>query len=132
MSDDQITWMPYIAQVLEELPPVVREHYDIWRARVSLIFFDIVELHLPDHVLRQFGYEQVIPVPVDTCVNLHKLDRRGKPTEDWSLKHVRYVTVWERRAELVVIGTPTFVSSICVGYMIWYYSITRLFVSPSF
>ncbi|CAH9101980.1 unnamed protein product, partial [Cuscuta europaea] len=112
--------------------PVGREHYDIWRARVPLIFFDIVELHLPDCVLRQFGYEQVIPAPVDTCVDLHKLDRRGNPTEDWSLRNIRYVIVWERRAELVVIGTPTLVPSVSVDYMRWYYSITRLFFSPSF
>ncbi|CAH9124728.1 unnamed protein product [Cuscuta epithymum] len=40
--------------------------------------------------------------------------------------------MWERRAELVVAGTPTFVPSVSGDYMRWYYSITRLFVSPSF
>ncbi|CAH9087355.1 unnamed protein product, partial [Cuscuta epithymum] len=57
----QITWMTYTTEMVEELPPAGREHYRIWRARVPLICFDIVELHLPDRVLRQFGYEQVIP-----------------------------------------------------------------------
>ncbi|CAH9099936.1 unnamed protein product [Cuscuta europaea] len=54
MSDAQITWMPYTAQMLEELASKGREHYDIWRARVSLIFFDIVELHLA--MSRSFQY----------------------------------------------------------------------------
>ncbi|CAH9116190.1 unnamed protein product [Cuscuta europaea] len=124
--------MPYTVQMLEELPPTGREHYAIWRARVSLICFDIVELHLPDRVMQQFGYEQVIPAPVDTFVDLHKLDRRGKPTEDWSLRHARYVAIWDRRAELVVTGTPTFVPSVSTDYMRLYYNITRVFVSPSF
>ncbi|CAH9095095.1 unnamed protein product [Cuscuta europaea] len=128
----QITWMPYTAEMFAELPPFRREHSHIWRARVPLICFDIVELHLPDRVLRQFGYEQVIPAPIDTYVDLHRLDKRWKHTEDWALRHVRYVTVSERRAELVVIGTPTLVPSISGDYMGWYYSITRLFVSPSF
>ncbi|CAH9078269.1 unnamed protein product, partial [Cuscuta europaea] len=132
MSDDQITWMPYTAQMLEELPPTGREHYAIWRARVSLICFDIVELHLPGRVMRQFGYEQVIPAPVNTFVDLHKLDRRGKPTEDWSLRHARYLAIWDRRAGIVVTGTSTFVPSVYAEYMRWYYNITRVFVSLSF
>ncbi|CAH9144748.1 unnamed protein product [Cuscuta epithymum] len=40
--------------------------------------------------------------------------------------------MWERRAELVVAGTPTYVPSVSGDYMGWYYSITRLFVSSSF
>ncbi|CAH9112440.1 unnamed protein product [Cuscuta europaea] len=40
--------------------------------------------------------------------------------------------MWDRRAELVVTGTPTFVPSVSGDYMRWYYNITRLFVSPSF
>ncbi|CAH9116383.1 unnamed protein product [Cuscuta europaea] len=132
MFEDQITWMPYTAEMFAELPPTGREHSHIWRARVSLICFDIVELHLPDRVLQQFGYEQVIPAPIDTYVELHRSDRRGNHIEDWALRHVRYVTMWERQAELVVTGTPTLVPSVSRDYMGWYYSITRLFVSASF
>ncbi|CAH9050121.1 unnamed protein product [Cuscuta epithymum] len=132
MFTTQITWMPYRPDMLAELPPAGREQTHIWRARVPLICFDIVELHLPDRVMRQFGFEQVIPRPIDTYVELHKLDRRGKHTEDWALRHVRYVTMWDRRAELAVAGTPTYVPSVSGDYMGWYYSITRLFVSPSF
>ncbi|CAH9075464.1 unnamed protein product, partial [Cuscuta epithymum] len=40
--------------------------------------------------------------------------------------------MWERRAELAVVGTPTYVPSVSGDYMGWYYSITRLFVSSSF
>ncbi|CAH9080232.1 unnamed protein product [Cuscuta europaea] len=43
----------------------------------------------------------------------------GKPTEDWSLRHVRYGAIWERRAELVVIGTLTLLTFVSVDYMIW-------------
>ncbi|CAH9076275.1 unnamed protein product [Cuscuta europaea] len=82
--------------------------------------------------MRQFGYEWVIPAPVDTFVDLHKLDRCGKPIEDWSLRHARYMAIWHRRAKLVVIGTPTFVPSVSADYMRWYYSIMQVFVSPSF
>ncbi|CAH9144412.1 unnamed protein product [Cuscuta epithymum] len=132
MSEDQITWLPFTAEMFAELASTGREHSHIWRACVPLICFNIVELHSPDRVLRQFGFEQVIPAHIDTYVELHRLDRRGKHTEDWALRYVRYVTLWDRRADLVVTGTPTFAPSVSGDYMGWYYSITRLFVSPSF
>ncbi|CAH9068684.1 unnamed protein product [Cuscuta europaea] len=37
MCDDQMTWMSYTHEILGLLPPVGREHTEIWRACVSLI-----------------------------------------------------------------------------------------------
>ncbi|CAH9093021.1 unnamed protein product [Cuscuta europaea] len=52
--------------------------------------------------------------------------------QDWPLRHVRYISMWERRAEIVVTGMPTMQPSIPLDYMGWYYTITELFASPSF
>jgi len=39
--------------------------------RSHLYFFMLVELHCPDHVMRQFGWRQHIPVHIDTNDLLH-------------------------------------------------------------
>ncbi|CAH9130918.1 unnamed protein product, partial [Cuscuta epithymum] len=132
LCDDQMTWMPYTDEILGLLPPVAREHTEIWRARVPLICFDVVEHHFPDRVLRQFGLQQITPRPCDTSVDLHKIDRRGKHTEDWGMRHIQYITMWDERAAYIVDGIPSLVPTASVDYMRWYYTITRVFISPSF
>ncbi|KAL7235321.1 hypothetical protein ACSBR1_018759 [Camellia fascicularis] len=54
-------------------------------ARVPLICFDVVEWHLPDRVLRQFGRVQSVPNWCDTKWQLHATDRRGRVGIDWSV-----------------------------------------------
>ncbi|CAH9067864.1 unnamed protein product [Cuscuta europaea] len=78
--------------VIGQLPPVGQEHTETWRARVSLICFDVVEHHFSDRVLRQFGLQEIIPLPCDTSLDLQKIDRRGKHTEDWGMHHIHYIT----------------------------------------
>ena len=49
--------------------------HDIWTARVPLIYFDVVEWHLFDRILWQFGQIQGIPEQFDTSQRLHRIDR---------------------------------------------------------
>ena len=96
-----------------------------------LIFFDIVEWHRPERVLRQFGLIQGIPStpPIDS--DLHSIDRRGRPQFDWRLYHEHYVALWEARGDHIVTTEP-------IGphmdyhapYMTWYRRITRRFITP--
>ncbi|KAK1258124.1 hypothetical protein QJS04_geneDACA021090 [Acorus gramineus] len=60
----QVVWKPYIGKY-ESLPPICRDHHMLWLARVPLICFDIVEMHLPDRVARQFGWHQDTPTDVE-------------------------------------------------------------------
>ncbi|KAK1257899.1 hypothetical protein QJS04_geneDACA022003 [Acorus gramineus] len=60
----QVIWQPY-ARTYETLPPACMDHMELWMARVPLICFDIVEMHVPDRVARQFGWHQDIPSDVE-------------------------------------------------------------------
>ncbi|XP_057520636.1 serine/threonine-protein phosphatase 7 long form homolog [Amaranthus tricolor] len=64
--DDQMTWQPYTMAKMEALPDICRDSQVIWRSRCPLICFDIVEFHLPDRVMSQFGLERPIPDACDT------------------------------------------------------------------
>ena len=96
-----MTWQPYTAAKMEALPDICRSGQGIWRSRCPLICFNIVELHLSDRVMRQFGLEQVIPDACDTQAALHAIDRR---TEDknYIIRHRSHVDVWNDRASRLV------------------------------
>ncbi|KAL7185127.1 hypothetical protein ACSBR2_027125 [Camellia fascicularis] len=71
-------------------------------ARVPLICFDVVEWHLPDRVLRQFGRVQFVSDQCDTEWRLHATDRRGRASTDWSVHHMRYIQLWDTRRDSIV------------------------------
>ncbi|WVZ88309.1 hypothetical protein U9M48_034845, partial [Paspalum notatum var. saurae] len=83
----QIEWMPCYREEIEEaeLSPLCRRDEDLWRAVVPLIFFVVVEYHIPTRVLRQFGRRQVIPPhTVSTDLSFHRKRRQGRYSEtDW-------------------------------------------------
>ncbi|RVW98745.1 Serine/threonine-protein phosphatase 7 long form-like [Vitis vinifera] len=128
---DQVLWQPYTDDILALLPDICLADQDIWRTMSPLIFFDIVEWHRPERVLRQFGLIQGIPStpPIDS--DLHSIDRRGRPQFDWRLYHEHYVALWEARGDHIVTAAP-------IGphmdyhapYMTWYRRITRRFITP--
>ena len=63
----------------------------MWRSRVPLICFWLVEFHLPNRVLRQFGLKQEQPEDADTNHNLHKIDVRGKVDKNWRVEHAVHI-----------------------------------------
>ncbi|XP_021725271.1 serine/threonine-protein phosphatase 7 long form homolog [Chenopodium quinoa] len=87
LTEDQITWDPYVPELVDVMPAHLLEHQGEWRARVPLICFEVVESHLPDRVMRQFRLQQPIPQNCDTVVRLHDIDRRGKTETNWALEH---------------------------------------------
>ena len=49
---------------------------DLWMVVVSLIYFVVVEYHIPTRVLRQFGRRRVVPphtVPTDPSLHRYGL-----------------------------------------------------------
>uniref|UniRef100_A0A2N9GI22 Aminotransferase-like plant mobile domain-containing protein n=1 Tax=Fagus sylvatica TaxID=28930 RepID=A0A2N9GI22_FAGSY len=62
---EEIVWQPYVNA---NLPDYCLTGQEIWRSVVPLICTDVVEMHCPDRVLRQFGMQQPIPERVDTKV----------------------------------------------------------------
>ncbi|XP_028114200.1 serine/threonine-protein phosphatase 7 long form homolog [Camellia sinensis] len=132
MIDGEFIWQPY-ADVLQTLPDYCRLGEDIWMARVPLICFDVVEWHLPDRVLRQFGRVQAVPDRCDTEWRLHATDRRGRASTDWSQHHMRYIQLWDARRDTIVQADwSDGVLSSPDPYMLWYRRHTHLLVgNPS-
>uniref|UniRef100_A0A2N9IKW6 Aminotransferase-like plant mobile domain-containing protein n=1 Tax=Fagus sylvatica TaxID=28930 RepID=A0A2N9IKW6_FAGSY len=90
----------------------------------------IVEWHLPNRALRQFGMQQDIPQPANTEVKLHDCDLRGKVHENWRHRWRHYISIWDHRREHVVTRDKMVgLMSYHDPYMDWYRRITRRFIS---
>ncbi|CAO2836089.1 unnamed protein product [Amaranthus hypochondriacus] len=129
---DQFRWDPYPAEAYTALPQHSGIQTGVWRACVPLICFDIVEVHLPERVMCQFGMVQVIPPPCNTEVELHHSSRKGTAPKDWSEINGRHIARWSRRLELLAQGASIDAAgaSTSVDYMPWYLSITRRWMTP--
>ena len=55
---------------------------------MPLVCFWLVEKHIPDRVVRQFGMIQEILPYVDTDDAFHDIDLRGKIDVNWFDKHM--------------------------------------------
>lgn len=118
---------------MDALPPYCFVGMEIWRAVVPLLCFELVEVHLPDRVMRQFRMRQDIPDHPNTRRDMHAIDRRGRTGADWSTYHAGYIELWSQRMALVFDGEiydrPM---SSRDPYMVWYRRITRLHIgNPS-
>jgi hypothetical protein len=74
-SNLQVTWQPYDTNVVHGMPlnDICRHDQDLWTAVVPLIWYYIVEWHLPIRVVRQFSGLQSVAVQHDpTNHSLHK------------------------------------------------------------
>ncbi|OAY81076.1 Serine/threonine-protein phosphatase [Ananas comosus] len=89
--------------VLVGLPAFCLEGSAIWRSRTSLICFHIVELHLPDRILRQFGLLQHIPEAVEA---IQRITSQGRSGEDWTAFHAPYIQRWADRLEHIAEQSP--------------------------
>ncbi|KAD3338466.1 hypothetical protein E3N88_33987 [Mikania micrantha] len=121
---------PY-ENVLHLLPGICMSGQASWRSETYLIFWEIVEPHLPSRVMRQFRMFQ--PIPVNTLFGeqehrrLHKISRTGGRDVNWLQKHNQYVLSWVGRHNNIV--TTEFTDS-CVAspeYMQWYLPRTILY-----
>uniref|UniRef100_A0A2N9GDJ3 Aminotransferase-like plant mobile domain-containing protein n=1 Tax=Fagus sylvatica TaxID=28930 RepID=A0A2N9GDJ3_FAGSY len=125
-----VIWEPYTDDVLSSLPEYCRIGQEVWRSVTPLICFQIVEWHLPNRALRQFGMQQDISQPANTDVKLHDCDLRGKVHENWRQRWRHYISIWDHRREHVVtrdkmVGLMAYHDP----YMDWYRRITRRFIN---
>ncbi|CDP12451.1 unnamed protein product [Coffea canephora] len=128
---DQFIWMPYTDDILARLPDYCKRGERIWRARLPLIFWYIIEFHCPDRVMRQFGMRQEVPEPVDTNRGgLHQLDLSGYPGRNWADFHKGWIGYWNARATAEVPGVPTTTFRPSNAYLEWYHNHTILYITP--
>ena len=116
-------WNPYTADVLARLPQYCFMGREIWRAKVPLICFSVVEWHTPDRVLRQFDLFQIISEAINTETSLHSMTFTS--TNNWNVKHARYIEIWEDRMNRIALGGEEDIHN----YMEWYKQITRRFMT---
>lgn len=119
-------WEPY-NHVMATLPPYCSNGHDIWRTVSPLICFHIVEWHLPNRVIRQFGMKQLIPEVCNTEPRLHTIDLRHA---DWSIHLGHYLVRWHSRANFIAASSPIDADGdMAPDYMDWYENITRRFIT---
>ncbi|XP_020247944.1 serine/threonine-protein phosphatase 7 long form homolog [Asparagus officinalis] len=126
LQHEQFKWRPYTPPELDihSLAPICRDSPGLWRARVPLICWEIVEMHVPDRVLRQFTLSQHIPDPVE------QINRRRRPTShrtDWAVVRADYIGRWVQRWDCIQDTRPTAVDY--TTYMRWYWGITRRWIT---
>lgn len=76
----QVEWEPYTRREIEEadLSALCRRDEGLFRAVVPLIYFVVVEYHIPTRVMRQFGRRQTVPPhTVPTNPALHKYNSQS-------------------------------------------------------
>ncbi|KAH0737538.1 hypothetical protein KY290_036243 [Solanum tuberosum] len=122
-------WEPYSADLIESLPDYCRVGRDIWRARVPIFCWDVVEVHLPDRVMRQFGLVQEIPSPFPFDATHFHHDRRGRPNTNWELEHAQWLPFWNH-IDQYVCNAPIIHGSLRYDdpYLIWFRRITRFVI----
>ncbi|KAH7864060.1 hypothetical protein Vadar_025269 [Vaccinium darrowii] len=83
---DEVIWQPYKDSLIELMPPFCSAGRNIWRAKVPLINFNIVEMHQPERVMRQFGYRQLPPEPSRAPDRSHGMEMK-KQSHNWTDEH---------------------------------------------
>ncbi|CAN6286726.1 unnamed protein product [Urochloa humidicola] len=125
----QITWDPYTPNLVAGLPAICTFGSAVWRSRTPLICFQIVEMHVPDRVLLQFGMVQHIP---DLVEAVERVTMQGKADQDWTTYHDKYIKQWQNRLFSVVEQQDTGDSDPIHArncYLEWYWRITRRWIS---
>ncbi|KAH7864133.1 hypothetical protein Vadar_026158 [Vaccinium darrowii] len=128
---DEVIWQPYKDGLIELLPPFCSAGRNIWRAKVPLINFNIIEMHQPERVMRQFGYRQLPLEPSCVRDRSHGMEMK-KHSHNWADEHRVHVERWENRLQYIVPeGEPDIVGAYPDEdeYVTWYKRITVPFVS---
>uniref|UniRef100_M1D947 Serine/threonine-protein phosphatase 7 long form homolog n=1 Tax=Solanum tuberosum TaxID=4113 RepID=M1D947_SOLTU len=129
MIEEQFIWEPYLDDLIESLPVYCHAGRNIWRVRVPIFCWNVVEVHLPDCVMRQFGLQQAIPTPFPFDSTHFRHDRRGRPNTNWELEHAQWLSLWNQRlqysCDAPVNHEPFRYDD---PYLIWFRRITRLVI----
>ncbi|KAL6848121.1 hypothetical protein ACP4OV_022249 [Aristida adscensionis] len=128
LTDDQVVWCSYREERLKELQlaPICTQDSHLWLTQAPLVYFYMVEVYMPERVMRQFGLHQVCPPPLrDTSVELHGY-RRGRIHNDWAQKHKTFVDMWEAKEQHVIVEERPYDHANYKDYLRWYRRSTRI------
>jgi len=125
-----VEWQPYNRMEVQNMnrsPQCMRDN-EYWCSVCPLICYYIVEYHLPNRVMRQFGILQSCPPEyINTSYELHGTDRRKqRGAKNWEEKHLAYVNAWNGRGNNIVYGGPVHREAQFNIYLDWLKQNTRL------
>ncbi|KAH7834211.1 hypothetical protein Vadar_013811 [Vaccinium darrowii] len=126
---DEVVWRPY-DEIIENLPLNCRAGRAIWMAKVPLICFPYVENHMPDRVMRQFGYRQTIPDDCNCRAKPHGMNFKSG-TKDNAVVHANSVALWNDRLNYIVLHGDVDIDVYPADdpYVVWYRKITLRYIS---
>lgn len=126
---DQVKWEPFLFVESSSVSPLCTRDADLWLTQAPLINFPIVEMYLPERVMRQFGLRQCVPPPFrPTLQTLHRISRRGRERENWEETHHEYIQEWEARRQRIFRDTEQYDPSSYEEYLNWYSGATRRYL----
>lgn len=129
LAPGHFIWQPY-SSFLANAPEYFLESSSLWCYKGPLIYFYIVEPHLPNRCMRQFGLIQDIPTSDGYDIflkHLHDINLQRKQDTNWVTTHREYIAHWESRAENVFGAGASIGVGVVDGYDEWYTKITRLY-----
>ncbi|KAF7151247.1 hypothetical protein RHSIM_Rhsim02G0127300 [Rhododendron simsii] len=129
---DEVVWRPYSEELIASLPHNCCDGRAIWTAKVPLLNFPMVQMHMPDRVKRQFGFRQTIPDPCNRRQLPHGKDWKAGHKE-FSLEHHAQLQIWNNRLEHVLPDGEADPHAYAYPpddpYVLWYERITLRYVS---
>ncbi|KAD2804760.1 hypothetical protein E3N88_38137 [Mikania micrantha] len=131
LREADFDWMPY-RDVMQRLLEMCKTGINSWKSRCFLIYWNVVEYHPVERVMRQFGFLQEVPAPFpfsrEVLRKLRKTQRKGRLETDWSVHHALYVENWNHRRENMVEGVPTNTPTAHHTYNDWFHRHTVLYI----
>lgn len=79
---------------------VLGQESNLWLSITPLINFEVVELHQPDRVMRQFGLRQYVPQLFDIGLALHVIVRSGPAIATFGWGSTPNGLTWDRTDDL--------------------------------
>ncbi|XP_042001842.1 serine/threonine-protein phosphatase 7 long form homolog [Salvia splendens] len=129
MHANQFIWRPYVNRNLADICVAGRP---IWTSMTTLICWNMVEPHMPQRVLRQFGIVQPYIPLVDRFhgTDFTKQDRRGKAGRNWVEWHAKHIQDWHNRHDTVYVDLEYSFEPVATDeYMDWFRRITVVYLT---
>ncbi|XP_019228579.1 PREDICTED: serine/threonine-protein phosphatase 7 long form homolog [Nicotiana attenuata] len=121
-------WTPYSDELLAQLPDICSVDRLLWSTSVPMIFFDMVECHATERVLRQFHRPQPIPGEPGWEATHYQRDDRARVDVIYMGWLEQQVHTWEERGHRIP-PPPTFTQEATIHlYTSWYRRHTRLMI----
>ncbi|KAG8473281.1 hypothetical protein CXB51_035204 [Gossypium anomalum] len=74
-------WTPYEDPTIRAvIPDEFFQNSNIWHVKVLFVNYATIEMHQTDRVLRQFGFQKLIPVAPEVLDDEHKIDLQQSNT----------------------------------------------------